>query len=106
MDYDDGLIQTTPDALVIRRYNLLLAPKIIPYDTIKAVEQMTAGWINGRGRLWGTTIPGTWLNLDFKRSSKRVAFKIDIGAKVTPVITPDDPDRLAAALREHGVATG
>ncbi len=105
MEYDDGLIRTTPEALVIRHYNLLLQPKSIPYGRIHAVQEMKAGWINGRGRMWGTSIPGTWLNLDFKRARKSVAFKIKTDSKVSPVITPDDPGSLAAALRDHGVTT-
>jgi hypothetical protein len=29
---------------------------------------------------------------------------LDLGKPVEPVITPDDPQRVVAVLREHGVA--
>jgi hypothetical protein len=33
-----------------------------------------------------------------------VAFDLDLGKHWQPVITPDDPERVAVALRSHGVA--
>ena len=43
MDYDDGLITTTSDALVIRRYNALLQRRSIPYSDIRSVERIRSG---------------------------------------------------------------
>jgi len=102
MDYDDGLIAATDDALVIRRYNALLREKRIPYVDIRTVEQIPIGQLR-RWRLWGTTIPGYWFNLDPGRPRKSVGFVIDAGKPVKPIITPDEPDALLAALRAHDV---
>jgi hypothetical protein len=102
MDYDDGLITTTGDALVIRRYNALLQRRSIPYSEIRSVERIPIGQLR-RWRLWGTTIPGYWFNLDPGRRRKSIGFVIDAGRPVKPIITPDDPDRLLAALRSHDV---
>ena len=98
MDYDDGLITTTSDALVIRRYNALLQHRSIPYSDIRSVKRIPIGQLR-RWRLWGTTIPGYWFNLDAGRRRKSIGFVIDAGRAVKPIITPDDPDQLLAALR-------
>ncbi len=103
MDYDDGLIATTDDALVIRRYNALLQRKSIPYSQIRRVKRIPVGSLR-RWRLWGTTIPGYWFNFDLGRPRKSVGFVIDAGRWVKAVVTPDDPDRLLAALRSHDVS--
>lgn len=102
MDYDDGLISATDGALIIRRYNALLQPKSIPYARIRSVERIPIG-PGRRWRLWGTTIPGYWFNLDPDRPRKSVGFVVDLGRPVKPVITPDDPNRLVEALRAHDV---
>jgi hypothetical protein len=103
MEYDDGLIATTGDALVIRRYSVFLQRKTIPYSEIRSVNRIPVGQLR-RWRLWGTTIPGYWFNLDPGRPRKTVGFVIDAGRAVKPVITPDDPEQLLAALGAHGVA--
>jgi hypothetical protein len=38
VEYDDGLLATTDDALVIRRYDAFLQPKSIPYSEIRSFE--------------------------------------------------------------------
>lgn len=102
MDYDDGLIACAADALVIRRYGLLLQPKRIPYSSIRGVRRVRIGALR-RWRFWGTADPRRWFNLDLGRFHKSVGLVVDYGRRVTPVITPDDPDRLLGALRSHNV---
>jgi hypothetical protein len=94
VEYDDGLIACSDDRLVIRRYGPLLRPKRVPYGELGAIR---------RWRLWGTTDPRRWFNLDWGRPHKRVALVVDAGKRVKPVITPDDPQRVVAVLRSHGV---
>jgi hypothetical protein len=103
MNYDDGLIVATDDALVIRRYRAFLQPKSIPYAEIRRVERIPIGRLR-RWRLWGTTIPRYWFNLDPGRRRKSVGFVIDAGRAIKPIITPDDPDRLQEALGSRGVS--
>ncbi len=102
MEYQDNLIAATDDALVIRRYSALLRAKRIPYSEIRSVNRVPIGQLR-RWRLWGTTIPGYWFNLDPSRPRKSAGFVVDTGRPVKPVITPEDPDRLLAALRSHNV---
>jgi hypothetical protein len=100
--YDDGLIAATESALVIRRYSALLQPKSIPYSAIRRVQRLPIGQVR-RWRIWGTTIPGYWFNLDRARPRKSVGFVVDAGRPVKPIITPDDPEALVEALRSHDV---
>jgi hypothetical protein len=102
MECDDGLIACTPAALIIRRYDMFLRPKRIPYAEIRAVTEVPIGSFR-RWRLWGTTDPRLWFNLDTKRPHKSVGFIINTGRRVHPVITPDDPQQVLAVLRSHGV---
>src|SRR6266511_4399515 len=97
MEYDDSLIACTDDGLVIRRYGLFLRPKRIPYAQIRAVRQVELGAVR-RWRIWGTTDPRRWFNLDWRRPRKRSALLLDVGKRVKPVITPDDPQRVVAVV--------
>lgn len=102
MEYDDGLIACSADELVIRRYGPLLASRTIPYGEVREVTEFELNALQ-RWRLWGTTDPRRWFGLDWGRPHKRIAFLIDVGKRVKPVITPEDPSRVAAILRSHGV---
>lgn len=103
LEYDDGLIACSADAVVIRRYGPLLGQKTIPYTEIQEVKEFRMNALR-RWRLWGTGDPRRWLNLDWRRRHKQIAFLIGLGRHVTPVITPDDPESVAAVLRSHGIA--
>jgi len=105
IDYDDGLIACSDDGLVIRRYTLFLGPKRVPYGQIRAATEVALrGFSFGKWRIWGSTDLRDWFNLDWRRPRKRVGLVLDLGRHARPVITPDDPQRVADALRSHGVA--
>jgi hypothetical protein len=97
--YSDRWIDLTDDGIVIRGYYIPWGTKRIPYSAIRHVTRVDLGLINGRARIWGTANPGVWASLDPRRPSKRVGFLIDHGRGITPLITPDDPDAVHAALR-------
>ena len=59
------------------------------------------GAFTGRARLWGTANPRYWANLDLKRMRKSVGLVLDLGARVKPVITPDDCDAVEQIIRER-----
>jgi hypothetical protein len=102
LEYDDGLIACSADVLLIRRYGPFMGSKKVSYAEIREVREFELNALR-RWRLWGTTDPRRWFNLDWRRPHKRLAFLIDLGKGVTPVITPEDPQRVAAVLRSHGV---
>jgi hypothetical protein len=101
-DYDDGLIACTDAELVIRRYDAFQRPKRIPYAQIRSARQVELSPAR-RWRIWGSGDLRHWWNYDSARPKKQVAFVLDLGKHWQPVITPDDPERVAEALRSHGV---
>lgn len=102
--YNDGLVTCTARELVIRRYYFPLASaKRIPYGRIRGLRQVPLTRVGGRWRIWGSGDFVHYFNLDLGRVDKSVAFVVDLGARVKPVITPDEPDRLVAAMAAHSI---
>jgi hypothetical protein len=54
-----------------------------------------------RWRIWGSGDFVHWWNLDRKRPHKSEALVIDVGSRVRPTITPDDPESILRILTEH-----
>lgn len=104
MTYDDGVIACTDEALVIRRYYFPTGSKRIPYVKIARVQRVALAAIGGRYRIWGSSDFSHWFNLDSGRPDKSVAFIIEVnGSQIRPVITPQDPDGVAAEFAAHGL---
>ena len=107
MSYDDGRVACTDDALVIRGYYFPFRAKRIPYADIRQVQRTTLSSMGGRYRLWGSGDFTHWWNYDPDRPKKSVALIISTsGRGMRPVITPDDPDAVAAELASHGLTVG
>ena len=100
--YDDGGLLLDKDGLTIRRYYFPWArPKRIPYPAIRRVVARPMGWLTGKGRGWGTANLGYWLPLDLRRWRKSILLVFDVGARVKPCASPDDPQRVIELLRER-----
>jgi len=99
--YDDGKIVCDDRSLVIRTYYLWGAAKTIPYSAIRSVTKRPLTGVTGKWRIWGSGDFVHWWNLDTKRPSKNTALMIDLGKRVVPTITPDDPDAVERILSEH-----
>ena len=102
--YHDRWIDCTADEVVIRGYYFPWGTKHVPYSSIRSVRRVKMGTFTGRGRIWGSTTLRYWASLDPGRPGKSEALILDTGASVLPFITPDDPDAVAAAIREHSEA--
>ena len=102
MSYDDGRIACDADGITIRWYYPWGA-KRIPYGSIKAVDQLplTGASRLRKWRLWGSGDFVHWWNLDPGRIHKEMALVLDVGGRLRPTITPDDPDEVERILREH-----
>jgi hypothetical protein len=100
-DYRDRWIECTSEAIRVRGYYFPWGTKTIPYGSIRSVRRVTLGALRGKGRLWGTSNPRYWASLDPARPSKQVGLVLDLGRRVHPFLTPDDPDAVEAAIREH-----
>ncbi len=78
--------------LTIRRYFLPVGgSKRIGLGTIRLADERRLGRFSGRWRLWGTSTPSHWLNQDIGRHRKDIAFVLDVGKRVKPVVTPTTP---------------
>jgi hypothetical protein len=57
--------------------------------------------VRGNWRIWGSGDFKHWANLDPGRPKKSVGFFVDVGRRVIPFLTPDDPDAFEQAVRGH-----
>ena len=98
-DYDDGGIHCDDRGLTIRRYYLWGAKRIL-YTSIRGVETLPLTGANRvrKWRLWGSGDFIHWWNLDPHRPKKSTALVIDVGRRVRPTITPDDPAAVTRIL--------
>jgi hypothetical protein len=100
--YDDGGVVCSDQGLLIRRY-YPWGPKRIPYSDIKGVTELPLRGTSRvrRWRIWGSGDFIHWWNFDSHRTHKELALVLDVGRRVRPTITPDDPAAVAAILRAH-----
>jgi hypothetical protein len=100
--YDDGRVLLDEDGVTLRRYYFPTgAAKRISFRDIRGVEDRPMGWLTGRGRGWGTSHPGYWLPLDLGRARRDTLVVLDLGRRVKPAFTPDDPQRVVEIIRQH-----
>lgn len=100
--YHDGRIVCGSDELRIHFYYFPFGTKTVPYAQIEGLQRVEiTSLFSGKWRLWGTGNPRYWANLDAKRPKKKAGFVVDFGRKVSPIVTPDDPDAFESVLREH-----
>jgi hypothetical protein len=100
--YNDGRILCDQDGLVIRWYYLWGA-KRIRYSSVKGVHRLPLTGANAirRWRIWGSGDFVHWWNYDPGRTRKATALVLDVGRRVRPTITPDDPEVVGRILEEH-----
>ena len=99
-NYDDGTIVCGPDGLEIHSYYFPCGTKRVLCTQIQGLQriEITGVW-SGKWRLWGTGNPRYWANLDRNRPRKQAGFVVDLGRKVSPIVTPDRPDEFESVLR-------
>lgn len=98
--YKDDKIRCDGDGLTIRSY-YLWGSKRIRYTSIKSVKELPLTGANAvrRWRLWGSGDFLHWWNLDGNRPGKRMALVLDVGRRILPTITPDDPTAVERILK-------
>jgi hypothetical protein len=100
-DYADRRIECTPDGIRIHGYYFPWGTKHVPYDQVRSLQRFELSARRGRGRIWGTANPRHWANFDPGRPKKSVGFFLDLGRRVQPFVTPDDPDRFEGVVRRR-----
>ena len=100
--YDDGRISCDQSGIRIGWYYPWGA-KRIPYEAIKGVEHLPLDGLNKvrRWRIWGSGDFVHWWNLDPRRIHKEVALVLDVGRRIRPTVTPDDPQAVERIVGEH-----
>lgn len=100
MLYDDGRIRCDETGIRLGMYYPWGA-KRIAYSAIRAVKRRELTGIRGKWRIWGSGDLVHWWNLDPGRPQKSVGLELDVGGRIVPTITPDDPDAVERILEEH-----
>jgi hypothetical protein len=100
--YDDGRIECDDHGLLIRWYYPWGA-KRISYSAIRQVRDLplTGASSARRWRIWGSGDFVHWWNLDPRRPTKTRALVLDVGGRIRPTITPDDPDAVERIISEQ-----
>jgi hypothetical protein len=100
-EYHDRWIECTHREIQVHGYYFPWGTKQIPYASIRALDRFTLTALRGKARIWGSGDFRHWANLDPQRPSKSVGFLVDVGRRVIPVLTPDDPDAFEKIVRAH-----
>ncbi|MGB3735746.1 MAG: hypothetical protein WA964_12360 [Ilumatobacter sp.] len=96
--YADDTVRIDATTLTLPRYYFPTGrAKVVQLDDIVATEVRPVGWMT-RWRLWGSSNLTNWLPLDFGRPKKQQAVVLDLGGRIRPTFTPDDPDRVVELL--------
>ena len=100
--YDDGGVLLDRSGVTIRRYYFPWAgSKHIPYTAIRHVHTRPMSWLTGKGRGWGTSDLRYWFPLDVRRWHKATLLVFDVGRRVKPCVSPDDPQRVIELLHDR-----
>ena len=100
-EYKDRWIECTERAVLVRGYYFPWGTKRIPYAQIRSLDRFAMTALRGKGRIWGSGDLRHWAHLDPRRPTKSVGFFLDVGRRVIPFLTPDDPEVFERALRAH-----
>lgn len=100
--YSDDTIRCDDHGVTIRRYYLWGA-KQIPYRSIKSIQRLPLTGVNKlrKWRIWGSGDFVHWWNLDPHRPKKTLALVLDIGKRIRPTITPDNPVAVEHLITSH-----
>jgi hypothetical protein len=103
--YSDRWIECSSSGVQIRGYYFPWGAKHIAYEKIRSVRRVGTSALRGQWRIWGTANLKYWASFDPKRPSKHVAFTLDLGHRVQPFVTPEDPDSFERVLKARSTAT-
>ena len=99
--YEDANLVLDEDGITIRRYYFpLSAPKRIAYNKIRGIKAKPMSWARKR-RFFGAADPRYRFPRDVHRASEQTLLILELGRWVRPCITPEDPARVIAVLRDR-----
>jgi hypothetical protein len=100
-EYEDRRIECTDREVLIHGYYFPWGTKRIPYSSIRSLDRFTLTALRGKGRIWGSGDFRHWANFDPARPRKDVGFFVHVDRRVTPFVTPDDPDAFEGVITRH-----
>ena len=103
--YDDDAVTLDETGITVKNYYLPGRPRTIRYDDIVHAEIIDLGFGTGRHQLVGIgpLRPRLFFHWDRKRSTKSHGISLDLGRRLRLAITPDEPTRVLAYVRNHAV---
>ena len=98
--YEDAGLTLDEDGITIHRYYFPFAnSKRVAYSDIQGIKSEQMSWNSGKGRIWGAGDPRYWFPLDVRRGRKSTLLLLNVGRRVRPCITPEDPARVIELLK-------
>ncbi|GAB3004393.1 hypothetical protein MBOU_08850 [Mycobacterium bourgelatii] len=98
--YEDAGLTLDDEGITIRRYYFPFAnAKRVAYRDIQGIKAESMGWMSGKARWWGAADPRYWFPLDMHRGDKKTLLVLNVGRKVRPCITPEDPEKVIEILK-------
>ena len=103
--YDDDAVTLDETGITVKNYYLPGRPRTIRFNDIVHAEIIDLGFGTGRHQLVGIgpLRPRLFFHWDRKRSTKSHGISLDLGRRVRLAITPDEPTRVLAYVRNHAV---
>lgn len=97
--YEEPTLRIDSGSITIKRYYFpLFSSKTIQFAAIESIAvRPTTFWT--QWRIWGSSNLTNWLPLDTARPKKHQLIELNIGKRIRPTITPDNPDRVASLLQ-------
>lgn len=99
--YADDVVRMNDETIAIRRYYWPRGRKRIDYRDIREQKTRTLTAWKGQYRLHGMDLRGRWYSRDRNRAEKDLAIDLDVGKRIRPVITPDDPTQVLEILNQR-----
>lgn len=97
--YRDTYISCTETGIDVRWY-YLWGSKHIPYSHVRSAKIITLTALRGKYRIWGSGDFRHWASLDPGRPGKEKGIVLDLGAMVSPLLTPDDVPAFTQVLAD------
>ena len=97
--YEDDVVRLDETGITILGYYWPFGRKLIPYDDIDEFSLRPLKAWHGQFRVHGIDLRGRWYSRDRHRGEKEMAIDLDLGTRIRPVLTPDDPDGVVEILR-------
>ncbi len=97
--YRDRRIECTDRGISVRGYYFPWGTKRIHYASIRALDRFAMTVTGGRAGSGDRETSSHWANFDPGRPRKSVGFFVDVGARIVPFLTPDDPDAFERIVR-------